>query len=215
MPASSEPGWKAGPTVVLIGLLCLPTVGRGQEPSTPRLSVSGGGEFLLLVGADVIDGGIGPHLGLQWHPTSSPWLRVAVDGSLSPLEDDADEDVGVRAENTTWTFVAGPELSVSLWRLEPHLAGLAGIMTGRWSVEGPTGSRAGGSVTFVWGGEAGLDVRLFGGRHPVHLTTGFRVLDGGELDFAYVFPMTDPGPGSVRSENIASLALRVGLRVGL
>lgn len=205
--------WLAAAVVLLLGV---PATTRAQDRPPSALALGAGAEVQLLVGAELIDGGIGPGVTLDWPPTESPLFRVTADASLSPLDDDTDGLTGARADNTVWTMVAGPELAVPLWRLEPHVGALGGVMMTAWSVEGRSRERDGGSLTAVWGGQAGLDVRLLGGRYPVSLTTNFRILDGGELEFARAHPLVgEPGPGSVRSENVSALAVRAGLRVGI
>lgn len=204
----------SGGALLAIPLL-IPFAGtvRAQEEA-PHFEVGGGAEAQFLFGS-TLDGGAGPYLSVSWPPTDVGPLRIDLGVSRISLDEGLDPRSGTRAENALWTVLVGPDLVGRLWRLRAHLGVRGGLQVGAWEIEDPLAERSGSTTIAVWGGQAGLELLITRGSHPVALSTALRFLDGGELSFGRTHSSDSAGPGSVHEEEIASLGVRVGVRVGL
>ncbi len=200
----------------LLAATLAPAAVLGQEASP--LSVSVGAAATLAVGdeSDFLDGGIGPWAGLTWAPPSSSHFRLGLDAAWIPFADDRDGLTGARADNVVLTVFLRPELYAEAGPLRPFVALEAGAALAHWRLQDASGSRSGWESAGAWGGGAGLDVQVAGGRHAVSLRAGGWIADLGELALGRA---PDPAsstnaPGTV-AVNMALLSLRLGVQIAM
>lgn len=164
----------------------------------------------LLVGSELLDGGVGGDLSVSVGLIPTGHVRARLDVGFLPLAESTGprEDPGLTADNALLTLFVGPEVGLALGPVNPYVTAFAGAAVNRWDA-GPVGN--GSDWAAAWGVGVGLRIRLHGDQRPVGLELAGRVVDPGPVDMAGIGGL---GP-FVGEEDFGALMLRAGLTLGL
>lgn len=197
---------RASPPVSLVWLsvlvlVCRPVPAHAQQLRyrvglTPRIG-------MLFGASDLLDSGFGIEATGGLRLGSSPvWIRG--DAGFIGLDATTPTPGGQTSDNTLFTFVAGPEIEGHLGAVWPFAHLLVGYAL---NVPGGDVGTASTNGTGMFGGGAGLRVRLSSSPRPPIIEAGVRLFHAGELSFARV--------DDAVVTDITAFELRLGLLLGL